>query len=187
MAKKVILVTQAASTGPTYAQRLHQFFGSSISLEQFSVEREDYPSMPMDADLYIVGATSTDAFEQVMALIPDAQKVVAPSITFFKKEIEALRQLPRGTRAMLVNLSVQMAYESIAVLNRLGITQIEFTPVYPGSSYPPDVELAITPGEAQYVPPTVLRVLDLGPRVFTADSLLEIAMKLGFTWFPKSA
>lgn len=36
-------------------------------------------------------------------------------------------------------------------------------------------------------PPTVLRVLDLGPRVFTADTLLEIALALGFTWFPKSA
>ena len=187
MAKQVVLITQAASTGPTYAQRLHQFFGSNISLRQYSVEMGDFPSMPLDADLYIVGATSTDAFDQVMALLPDGQKVVAPSITFFKKEIDALRQLPRGTRAMLVNLSVQMAYESIAALNRLGITQIEFTPVYPGSSYPPDVELAFTPGEAQFVPPTVLRVMDLGPRVFTADTLLEIALKLGFTWFPKSA
>ena len=143
--------------------------------------------MPLDADLYIVAATSSDAFGQVTALIPPERKVVSPSITFFKKEIDALRQLPRGTRAMLVNLSVQMAIETIAELNRLGVTQIEFTPVYPGSSYPPSVELAITPGEPQYVPPTTLRVLDLGPRVFTADTLLEIALKLGFTWFPKSA
>ena len=186
MAKRVVLVTQAASTGPTYAQRLHQFFGANIMLEQYSVEKGDFPAMPLDADLYIVGATSTDAFEQVLSIIPDEQKVVAPSITFFKKEIDALRLLPRGTRAMLVNLSVQMAYESIAALNRLGITQIEFTPVYPCSSYPPVVELAITAGVAQFVPPTVLRVFDLGPRVFTADTLLEIALKLGFTWFPKS-
>ena len=187
MRKKLVLVTQAASTCPTYAQRLFQFFGSSITLEQFSVEKNDFDAMSLDADLYIVAATSSDAFSQVLSAIPPERKVVSPAITFFKKEIDALRQLPRGTRAMLVNLSVQMAIESIAELNRLGITQIEFTPVYPGSSYPPDVELAITPGEAQYVPPTVLRVLDLGPRVFTADTLLEIALALGFTWFPKSA
>ena len=142
--------------------------------------------MSTDADLYIVAATSTDAFSQVMETIPPERKVVSPTITFFKKEIDALRQLPKGTRAMLVNLSVEMAIESIAELNRLGITQIEFTPVYPGSSYPPDVELAITPGEACYVPPTVLRVLDLGPRVFSANTLMEIALALGFTWFPKS-
>ena len=187
MAKKLVLITQAASTCPTYAQRLRQFFGSNITLETFSVEEGNFPAMPTDADLYIPAATSSDAFAQIIGLSPGEGKVVSPAVTFFKKEIDALRQLPRGTRAMLVNLSVQMAYESIAELNRLGITQIEFTPVYPGSSYPPDVALAITPGEAQYVPPTVLRVLDLGPRVFTADTLLEIALKLGFTWFPKSA
>ena len=184
--KKLVLVTQAASTGPTYTQWLFQFFGSGIEVEQFSVECNDFAAMSMDADLYIVAATSSDAFSQVISLIPPERKVVSPAITYFKKEIDALRELPRGTRAMLVNLSVQMALESIAELNRLGITQIEFTPVYPGSSYPPDVELAITPGEAQYVPPTVLRVLDLGPRIFSADTLVEIALALGFTWFPKS-
>lgn len=186
MVKKLVLVTQAASTCPTYAQWLFQFFGSNITLETFSVEANDFPAMSKDADLYIVAATSTDAFSQVMETIPPERKVVSPTITFFKKEIDALRQLPKGTRAMLVNLSVEMAIESIAELNRLGITQIEFTPVYPGSSYPPDVELAITPGEDRYVPPTVLRVLDLGPRVFSANTLMEIALALGFTWFPKS-
>ena len=146
MVKKLVLVTLAASTCPTYAQWLFQFFGSNITLEAFSVEANDFPAMSKDADLYIVAATSTDAFSQVMETIPPERKVVSPTITFFKKEIDALRQLPKGTRAMLVNLSVEMAIESIAELNRLGITQIEFTPVYPGSSYPPDVELAITPG-----------------------------------------
>lgn len=186
MVKKLVLVTQAASTCPTYAQWLYEFFGSNISLELFSVEEDDFSSMSTDADLYIVAATSTDAFSQVMNTIPPERKVVSPTITFFKKEIDTLRQLPRGTRAMLVNLSVEMSIESIAELNRLGITQIEFTPVYPGSSYPPDVELAITPGESRYVPPTALRVLDLGPRVFSANTLMEIALALGFTWFPKS-
>lgn len=53
MAKKLVLITQAASTCPTYAQRLHQFFGSNIALECFSVEAGDFPAMPTDADLYI--------------------------------------------------------------------------------------------------------------------------------------
>lgn len=186
MAKKVVLVTQAASTGPTYAERLSYFFGASMEIRQFSVEQRDFEKIPRDADLYIIAATSSDAFSQVISLIPPDCKVISPAVTFLKKEIEALRQVPRGTRAMLVNLSVQMAIESIAELNRLGITHIEFTPVYPGSACPPDVELAITPGERQYVPSGVLQVLDLGPRVFTADTLLEIALALGFTWFPKS-
>ena len=186
MTKKIILVTQATSTGPTYVEWLTYFFGASIDLKQFSVEHLDFEEIPQDADLYIVAATSSDAFSQVVSLIPPGCKLISPSVTFFKKEIETLRQLPRGTRAILVNLSVQMAIESIAELNRLGITHIELTPVYPGSGCPTDVDLAITPGERQHVPPDISHVLDLGPRVFTADTLLEIALALGFTWFPKS-
>ena len=70
MVKKLVLVTQAASTCPTYAHWLFQFFGSNITLETFSVEANDFPAMSKDADLYIVAATSTDAFSQVMETIP---------------------------------------------------------------------------------------------------------------------
>lgn len=186
MEKQVVLVTEAASSGPVYAEWLHHFFGDNIHMELFSVESHDYDALPQNGDLYIVCATSSNAFGHIISLIPPERKVVSPSITFFKKEIQALRQLPKGTRAMLVNLSVQMAFESIAELNRLGVNQVEFIPVYPGSSYPLDVDLAITPGERRYVPSTALQVLDLGPRVFTADTLLKIALALDFTWFPGS-
>ena len=37
MAKTVVLITQAASTCPTYDQRLHQIISSSIALKTFSV------------------------------------------------------------------------------------------------------------------------------------------------------
>ena len=73
MVKKLVLVTQAASTCPTYAQWLFQFFGSNITLETFSVEANDFPAMSKDADLYIVAAPSPDAFSQVMETIPGAE------------------------------------------------------------------------------------------------------------------
>ena len=186
MKKKIVLITQAASTGVTYVKWLREFFGDCFTAELFSVENNDYGGMPKDRDLYMIACTSNEAANQVRLLIPEDQKTITPSITFYKKEISALRQLPRGTRALLVNLSIEMAIETIAELNRLGVTQIEFTPVYPGSSYPPEVKLAITPGEARYVPPTVLQVLDLGPRTFTANTVLEIAMALDFDWLPDS-
>ena len=70
MTKKIILVTQATSTGPTYVEWLTYFFGASIDLKQFSVEQRDFEEIPQDADLYIVAATSSDAFSQVVSLIP---------------------------------------------------------------------------------------------------------------------
>ena len=45
--------------------------------ELVSVEAGDFPAMPTDADLYITAATSSDAFAQIMDLIPEEGKVVA--------------------------------------------------------------------------------------------------------------
>lgn len=98
MAKTVVLITQAASTCPTYAQRLHQFFGSSIALKTFSVEAGDFPRMPTDADLYIIAATSSDAFAQISALIPDKEHVVTPSLTFFKRRSTLCGSSPGARR-----------------------------------------------------------------------------------------
>lgn len=186
MPKKIVLVTEAHSTMEVYKKWLGEFFGEWIRLECFSVEEGNFDRMSLDADLYLVTATSTNAYSQVVSIIPQGRQVVAAAVTFRRKTVEMLRAIPRGTRALMVNQSVQMAIESIAELNRLGVTQVEFIPAYPGFACPPDVRVAITPGEARYVPRGMERVIDLGDRVFTADTLIAIALKLGFTWFPGS-
>ena len=187
MPKKIVLVTEARSTMEVYQRWLGEFFGEHIALEGYSVERGDFHQMSPDADLYLVTATSTNAYSQVVSCIPQGRQVVAAAVTFRRKTVELLRAIPRGTQALMVNQSVQMAIESIAELNRLGVNQLELIPAYPGFQRPQGVRLAITPGEARFVPPGMERVIDLGDRVFTADTLIAIALKLGFTWFPGSA
>ena len=186
MSKRIIMITESYSTSEVYEQWLYEFFGQAITVESYSVERDRFDRLLPPADLYLVAATSSTAFKQVLASIPADGEAVVSTITFRKREIEQLKALPPGTRALLVNLSVQMAIETIAELNRLDITHIDLIPFYPGAECPPDVDLAITPGEGQYVPPSIHRVIDLGDRVFTADTLTSIALKLGFSWFLKS-
>ena len=186
MAKKLIMITESYSTSQVYEQWLYEFFGQEIEVEAYSVERDRIDRTLPSADLYLVAATSSAAFRRVVSCIPAGGQVVISTITFRRREIEELKALPTGTRALLVNLSIQMAIETVAELNRLDITHIELIPYYPGAACPPDVQLAITPGEVQFVPPQVKRVIDLGHRVFTADTLTNIALKLGFRWFLKS-
>lgn len=185
MKKRLVLVSEAAASRAFFADRLVLHFGDAIELHSYSVEQNNFSAMPLDADLYVITSTSSEAFGHIVSIIPPDRSVVSSKLTFFRKEIETLRKLPRGTRALLVNLSVQMSIESIAELQRLGITHIDFVPCYPGAPCPAGIPLAITPGEMQYVPEEIRDVIDLGDRVFTSDTLLEIAVILGFTWFPK--
>ncbi|MEA4892305.1 MAG: sigma 54-interacting transcriptional regulator, partial [Peptococcaceae bacterium] len=184
MKKKIALVTESIQSGQVYKEWLDEFFGELIEVEEYSLEKGDYVRIP-DADLYIVGASSTQAYDQVIALIQPDKNIVVPALTFSKEQVSKLKVLPGGRRAMLVNLSANMAIETIAELNRLGVTQLDLVPVYPGIGQLPDTELAISPGEGRYVPDKAKQVIELGPRTFTSGTLAEIALKLGFSWFIK--
>ncbi len=110
--------------------------------------------------------------------------VVQSAITFTKKAVEILQSYPEGTRAMLVNQSQHMAMESISQLYHLGISNIEFFPYSPEMDSVPDVDLAFAPRRGGSGSPGVT-VVDLGSRHLTANTICEIALKLG-NLFPES-
>lgn len=186
MAKKIVLITEGAAVGEYYRRLLYELFENSITVENHSAERDALRELP-DADLYLVGATSSAVFSHIISLIAPGKNIVLITLTFRKEQVLPLRAIPAGSKALLVNLSVQMAIETIAELNRLGVTHIELLPAYPGMKDVPEAATAVTPGESRFVPPGVVTVVDIGHRVFTAQTVVEIALKLRDVRFLKSA
>ena len=135
---------------------------------------------PAECDLYLNTSTSYDLIAQQLkrSYFPPSYWVVQSAITFTKRRVEILQSYPEGTHAMLVNQSQHMAMESISQLYHLGISNIEFFPYSPEMDSVPDVDLAFAPGEADLAPPGVT-VVDLGSRHLTANTICEIALKLG--------
>lgn len=183
--KKIAVMTISAGTGNFYVEQLKGFFGDAISAKSYNMENGGFADMEI-CDLYVVGATSDDIFDFAMSCIPDGAQVVISNVTVTKDTVDRLKKIPKGTKALLVNMSHNMAAETIADLYRLGINNVSFVPIGPGDAAPSDITLAITPGEACHVPPTALEIIDIGNRVFTANTILEIALKLGFSQFIES-
>jgi transcriptional regulator with PAS, ATPase and Fis domain len=175
MAKKVAVVTYMASAARFYSSRLEELFGDNIETRLYSVE-EHTTSENIEADLIIV--STYPIFETIKNNIKVESEVVIPSLTFTKDALEQLRALPKGTKCMLVNSSVDMCMETIALISQLGVNHVEFFPVYPGMSEIPELELAVTPGEARFAPERVKRLIDIGDRVFDISTMIEIALKL---------
>lgn len=185
MAKIIVMVTESAAVAVFYQGLLEDLFGETISVKGFSVEQDTLEGLP-EADLYLVCTTSSRHFGRILSMIPADKPMVVSSITFSKKQLERLRRLPGETAAMLVNLSANMAIETIAELNRLGVTNLDFVAVYPKMRELPDLSVAVTPGERRFVPPGVPTVIDIGHRVFAAETVTGIALKLKFNWFLRS-
>lgn len=187
MRKKVTIIAIASASAEFYSQQLYQLFGTEIHVTTYSMEEGKVGEMP-EADLYLIATTSSELFEYVLSLVPYRDRVVVAGITFTKEAIVPLKKYLKGTRAMLVNLSANMAVESIADLNRLGVTNIQFIPVYPDmpKEQIPELDLAITPGESRFVPRNAQKIVDIGSRVLNANTIIETALKLGFKEFPVS-
>ena len=180
MVKKIAIVSLDPRAGVSYGENVKAVFGRYVDVKTYSVSAGTVADME-PADLYMM---STDAFENradVPLYIPIDAQVSEIYVSYFAEEVERLRAIPAGTRALFVNLTEKMVREATSGLNQLGINHIQFVPFYPGAD--PEtakgIELAITPDEERYVPAGVKTVINIGQRCPTSGTMIEAALRLG--------
>lgn len=187
MKKTIGVVSHRKAMSEFYRDILIELFGDKTEIFACSLEDGSLATSP-ECDLYLYSATSYDMMRNPWALeyAPEPEKSVRSAITFSKAAVELLRTYPKGTRALLVNQSLHMALESISQLYHLGIDNIEFIPCYPEIETVPDIDLVFSTGEPDLVPPEKTHVVDLGNRLLTANTVCELALKLGDPFFIES-
>ncbi|MGL4790423.1 MAG: hypothetical protein ACRCW1_03355, partial [Anaerotignaceae bacterium] len=181
MKKKIIIITFSKEVGLFYKNQFQYFFGDLVEFVNYSLDEERLYELE-EADIYYVGTTSSDDFEHVVSLVEDKEKIVASRLTFRRKDLDKLKSIPPKTKALLINLSYNMAIETLVDLNRNDINHIKFYPMGPDGEPEPNVNIAVTPGEKRFVPQNIKKVIDIGHRVISESVIIEIAFKLGFNW-----
>lgn len=186
MKKTLGIISRSKRMADFYAGLLSGLFGGMAEIYASSLEDGSIRKL-RDCDLYLVSVTSYDLIYHGWAkdFLPPEARTVQSSVTFSMESVDTLRAYPEGTRALLVNQTRHMAMESISQLYHLGISNIEFLPYYPGAENPPDISAVFTPGEAELAPPGAA-VVDLGSRRLTANTVCEIALRLGNPAFLES-
>ncbi len=175
MKKKVAVITHSTEVGKFYCSQLKGLFGEFIELESFSLE-DNNVGKRINADLFVVATHAI--YDTVKKYIVPDSDVVITNITLSKAGLEKIMKISAGTKAMLVNLSVEMALETISLIYYLGVNHIELVPVYPGIKQIPELKVAITPGELRHVPKNVEKIIDVGHRILDSNTIVEIALKL---------
>lgn len=175
MKKKVAVITHSTEVGGFYCSQLKELFGDFIETESYSFE-DNTLGKRINADLAVVATYAI--YDTVKNYISNSSDVVITNITLSKAGLEKIMKIPAGTKAMLVNLSIEMALETISLIYYLGVNHIELIPVYPDVKQLPDLEIAITPGELRHVPKNVEKIIDVGHRILDSNTIVEIALKL---------
>ena len=175
--KKIAVIAYSLKTSVRYADRLRSLFGSCVEVVSYALEKGI--AAPIQADIALISAHSIYGY--VEEKLAQCQYLMIADLTLYQEAVDQLRALPRGSRAMLVNSTMEMAVETIRLIHNAGIKHIEMTPFYPGIAVVPDVPIAITPGEFDLVPPDVPQIVDLKDRTLSMHTVINLAAKLGMT------
>ncbi|HPS66652.1 MAG TPA: sigma 54-interacting transcriptional regulator [Holophaga sp.] len=176
MVKKVALVTAFSKSAEAHARILKQLFGDEIALSCHPYDQGAVTS-PLDTDLAVISIYNL--YVIMCQHIPADAKTVIVKNTISNKQYAKMAGLPAGSSVLLVNNSVEMVMDTLSLFHQLGLGHLTFIPYYPGITNVPQVEIAVTPGEPDFIPSFVKRSIDIGDRVMDAKTIIEIATGLG--------
>ena len=167
---KLVIISFSKATGEAIYKQLCTLLYPRLEITYYYLN--SLPPKNLTADLIIY--SSTYAFKQLSQYIsPDiSYLLVRRSINYH--EINPLFNLPKGTNALLVNDTKESCYQTILLLQTIGIDHINFYPYYPGATDFPKLHTAITPGEPQFIPSFVTNIIDIKTRLVDITSIIEI-------------
>lgn len=178
MNKKIAIAAYERKSTQYYCDQLKALFKDNVDIELYSVEDKNIANISAD----IVLASTHSIYETVKRQVSNCGDIIIADITLKKHGLEKVMNIPKNTKVLLVNINAEMAIDTIALIYQYGITHIDLVPYYPGKEIATDINIAVTPGEAKLVPKNISEIIDLGHRVLSVKSIVDIAMKLGMDY-----
>lgn len=118
-------------------------------------------------------------FQKVKQKISMNSEIIVLSLSLNKKQMESLKNIPKGTKALLVNFDNRTCMHTITSMYDAGFRDVELFPYFGEGEYDKSIKLAITPNEAHLVPEEIENVINVGESSVDMNSLYNIADKLG--------
>lgn len=174
--KKILLVTRGQRNSKVLTQQLEELFGDQVDIIGHCVE-EYAPPYIYDSDLILVSTESILNYIPADIKSKHKHKIIVAGRTIDFKNLYKLFNIPSNRKIMLVNDRKETAEEVISLLYNMGFNHLWLIPIYPEHPNPPRVDIAITPGESQLVPPYVSEIYDIGTRIIDLSTLVEILFR----------
>lgn len=115
------------------------------------------------------------------SIISELNRLMIISRAVQRTSLPLLTQFSKGSSVLVVNASPELTRELTNSLYEIGLNYINWVPYDPEadqSNYQ-GIEVAVHPGEEEYVPPFIRQSFDIGDRFIDTYSMVRIAGKLG--------
>jgi transcriptional regulator with PAS, ATPase and Fis domain len=159
------------SLGAFLKENLESVFSGYLEIRnRYIFELE--PGETLEEDLVLV--MTTGKAMEIGGRVRDPKRIVVARRTIRESEAYKVCSIPADTSVLVVNDNPETTLETVALLYQLEIHHLNLLAFEKGKDYS-DIGIAITPGEAQLVPPQIGTVIDLGHRCLDVSTIMRIA------------
>lgn len=163
----------------TYLENaLYHIFEGYIEIKSYFIS-ELLPNEQIEADAYLM--VYEDMIYQLKNHISNFYKLILLGRSIRKEFLHAMLEIPKDTEVFIVNDTYETTIQTTYTLYELGISHLNLIPYdreLVASGKYNEIEYAITPNEESLVPKTVKKIVNIGYREISFDTLLKLMRKL---------
>ncbi|SFL48910.1 sigma-54 interaction domain-containing protein [Pelosinus propionicus] len=169
--KTIGILTLSPSNLSEFIQNnLEKVFSDHITIHSYYLS--DLKRHDIITDDVVVVTAQSHAIE-AQHYISDNSRIILLRRTLPNREIYKITAIPKGTNVLVVNDLPETTTEAITFLYQLGITHLNLIAWDPKQEYY-GINIAITLGEANAVPPYIKKIIDVGHRYIDISTFLSL-------------
>ncbi|SDI39179.1 sigma-54 interaction domain-containing protein [Alteribacillus bidgolensis] len=176
MNKNLTIVSLYKNTMLSFHEEVTNMFGKDITTSLYCFEDETIYE-GIEGDLLLI--PNYKVFEKVRRYIKNVNAaVIIAKRTLSETGLKKIKNLRKGTNAILYNATLEMSLETISTIHQLDVRQINLIPAYKGMSPFPDVDLIISPNEEPDPNLENKEIINIGNRILDMTTYMDIIAKL---------
>lgn len=175
--KNILFVSLSQHTSDYHVALLKDIFRNEVDV--FTYALHDKTSPLPSGDFTVVLAAGTRSYNKCLDIFPAEKVLFSAREVSFPTFLDKVLRLPLGKQVLLVCETEEVAKEITLQLLQHGINHIDYVPYWEGCNRDVrNIDTAITPGMARYVPNHVKTVIDMQRRPLALSVILEMIERL---------
>lgn len=157
---------------------LERIFEDYIIVENYYLD-EIPAKFKIDADAYIL--TDETMLYPLKERITNYNNIVTMYRSLNKQQLHKVFQIPKNTNVLVINDTYESAVQALCSLYELGISHINLVPFDPNdadNSKYKNFQICITPNEVHLVPEYIQKIINIGYRKISFDTLVRLMIRL---------
>lgn len=160
----------------TLADNLRFIFEDFVEIRTYFTDDMNPGLSPEDlieGDVFLV--LYKDKVHPIRNYTKNLDKVIVISRTIQRRYFHRILEIPRGSNVLICNDSNESTLQTALKLYELGLNHINMIPYIPEETESlANIEYAVTPNEASFVPAEIPHVIDIGDRYLDTATIIRI-------------